>query len=759
MKKKFKQSLKALAVMLVVVGMLLMPLSAFAEGDGDGSGVEALGDPGEPANEGGGDGGNADSGSNHGDVGDIGDGDSNAADNGDGDEVGDSSGRTDNEGSNSQDSDNKGSGGSDFGDNNADNTNNDNHANQDTAADPEIAEEDEKFDGNTYSVVVECENFKEPGNPLILNELGWFTLTFTEIGKSRIGSVRVTVPEGFKVDIDSLKWKFDFSKTDDQKEPFDPSAWEGKFEDERTLSLWAIATEYYLYLGQSLIVNFVAQAPDQIVDDVEGIERWKWNEKHIGVYEFKTEAWTNATDGDGKPLLAFKDGMTDRPKGKSVGTANRVNQRSDDYSQRKVWVGDEKFKDEWGNYKELYDEWFRGHSTGDYIVVQKPSIDDSNADLGEYDVRLDILGGEEKKETIFNFHVSFKHLKEKMTRLEIYLPKGVRVKSFEDVFKYDQEEHKLIWDFENHSWRESVKIHAYVDGPNAGKVFHTKGFHKEELLLKRNPPPEYPRCPSNLRYPDLFSYEAFMAGQRPIDNIVYRIDELLDAVIIDEDENGEENGNGNENGGDNGEGENGDGEVGDDGIESTPRPTPTPGSFGFDFVYPFTPFTPRPVATEEAPAPAARTLALAPEAPQAGLGFYLVISPDAPESDLVPLVGVPFVEEGTQEDLDEAIAAYEALLEFFEANHEEMTDEEYAKHLLDLSAAWAAIQLRLAVLAEEVGEEYDLETVHEAAALALEHFEAHGEHLNEEQEAAFTAVMEAVEQMLGILAGEEEEAA
>lgn len=192
----------------------------------------------------------------------------------------------------------------------------------------------------------------------------------------------------------------------------------------------------------------------------------------------------------------------------------------------------------------------------------------------------------------------------------------------------------------------------------------------------------------------------------------------------------------------------------------------TPRGSGFDFPFgpggfdfPFPPFTPRPAATEEAPAPESRTLALAPEGPQVGLGYYLVIPPDEPESDLVPLVDVPFVEEGTQEDLDEAIAAYEALLEFFEANHEEMTDEEYAKHLLDLSAAWAAIQLRLAVLAEEAGEEYELEAVEEAAALALEHFEAHGEHLNEEQEAAFTVVMEAVEQMLGILAGEEEEAA
>jgi len=174
------------------------------------------------------------------------------------------------------------------------------------------------------------------------------------------------------------------------------------------------------------------------------------------------------------------------------------------------------------------------------------------------------------------------------------------------------------------------------------------------------------------------------------------------------------------------------------------------GPFGFDI--PFTPFLPGGTGGEEAPGLTALTLA--PEAPLVNPGDYLVIPPDDPETELIPMVDVPFVEEGTREELDEVIAAYEVLYEYFEEYWEEMTDEEYAKHLLDLSAAWAAIQLREAALAMEAGEEYDLDAVAEAADLAMEHFGTNGEYLNAEQEAAFTTVMDAVAEMLASMSEE-----
>jgi hypothetical protein len=173
-------------------------------------------------------------------------------------------------------------------------------------------------------------------------------------------------------------------------------------------------------------------------------------------------------------------------------------------------------------------------------------------------------------------------------------------------------------------------------------------------------------------------------------------------------------------------------------------PVEPAGPFGFDI--PFTPF--QPGGTEET---GTAGLAVAPEEPQVNPGDYLVIPPEDPESELVPLIDVPFVEEATREELEEAVAAYEVLYEYFEEYWEEMTEEEYARHLLDLSAAWAAIQLREAVLAMEAGEEYELETVVEATNLAMEHFGEHGEHLNSEQELAFTAVMDAVAELLQLM--------
>ncbi len=174
---------------------------------------------------------------------------------------------------------------------------------------------------------------------------------------------------------------------------------------------------------------------------------------------------------------------------------------------------------------------------------------------------------------------------------------------------------------------------------------------------------------------------------------------------------------------------------------------PTSGG-GFDFPafnFPFTPFLPGGQGDE---GPVLTALTIAPEAPLVNPGDYLVVPPDDPETGMVPMVDAEFVNEANREELDEAIAAYQVLYDYFEEYWEEMTDEEYAKHLLDLSAAWAAIQLREVVLAMEAGEEYDLEVVNEAYDLALEQFGTYGEYLNAEQEQAFTAVIDAIAEML-----------
>lgn len=813
MKKKYKQSFKTLVILLVVTGMFLLPLSVFAEGDSSGdasnstaeatteSGLEGSGGDSSPGGNAAGAGGD-DSNNFNGEEGFASDHQppaEPAGDEGEEEEQGAEEELPDLE-SGAPGKDDEGNQltaptSSNVEPQNGGAANDADGSNAGTAG---VGEEDEKFDGNTYSAVVEYKQINDPANPIpgnpiiFLGDLCQFTITFTEIGESRIGSVKVTLPDGFELakgDDEYFDWKFDFTNSEDRKtEVFGENYWGGEA-DGNTLSLWATDRDYYLLLGESLKVVFNA-IPTKFPDSgSDHFKEWEDN-PNIGIFTFGTEAWTNATDIDGNPLY------NNVAKGKQAGTGvgnsdDRKNTLSEIYSQLRVWVGDVDFETQLGAYEDFLNDnpnylndidnystdyliwlgqnsqWLSANTVNGYAVFggERYADPENNNTNKKYSVSILSVTPDESDDSKVTFVFKVTHEgpsagqnQHEMNKLAITSPKGITVESSTITAgsgALTTNQNIVTWEgtLTKHHDGLVITLETSVTSDHE-KYFDTRGFNTKngkfaigtELELGSNNPkiaPPKPDGPVKPEHPVPFSYtDFFKSGVGDFDDLNGPYKE--DSAKIEQKE--DENGNDNE-------------PVIISPPSTSPVVSPGTGLIDFGFVFPFERPTPRPLATETPEAPAARTLAVAPEAPLVGLGIYLVIPPEAPESDLEPLVDVPFVEEGNQEELDEVIAAYEAELEYFEANHEEMTDEEYAFYLLDLSAAWAAIQLRLAVLAEEAGEEYELEAVEEAAALAVEHFEAHGEYLNEEQETAFTAVMEAVEQMLGTLAGEEEEAA
>jgi hypothetical protein len=102
-----------------------------------------------------------------------------------------------------------------------------------------------------------------------------FTITFTELSTiTKLGSATLSIPEGFE----PVDYSMSITGTTDGK------AWSGSLMD-RVLSLWAENQESYLGFNESVSASFTATSPD---------------EGGRGVYEFETEAWTEANpDHDG----------------------------------------------------------------------------------------------------------------------------------------------------------------------------------------------------------------------------------------------------------------------------------------------------------------------------------------------------------------------------------------------------------------------------------------------------------------------------
>ncbi len=176
----------------------------------------------------------------------------------------------------------------------------------------------------------------------------------------------------------------------------------------------------------------------------------------------------------------------------------------------------------------------------------------------------------------------------------------------------------------------------------------------------------------------------------------------------------------------------------------SPQPVnPDPGS-GFDSGFDFAGF---PVPALPA-APLQTSLTVAPAAPLVSPGRFLVLAPEDPQTEAAPLVTPEFVRSASPEELAAVLASYEELLQYFEENWETMSESEYALALLDLAAAWAAIQ---AVEASLNGEAADLDLALEAYLGAIELLAEYGALLDEAQLAAVEAILEAVAGVLTAL--------
>ncbi len=144
-------------------------------------------------------------------------------------------------------------------------------------------------------------------------------------------------------------------------------------------------------------------------------------------------------------------------------------------------------------------------------------------------------------------------------------------------------------------------------------------------------------------------------------------------------------------------------------------------------------------------------LELAPEAPQATPLWFLVIPPFEPDNGDLPMVTIPFIEDGNYEQLKSVVALYELLLQEFEANQDSLSEAEYAYSLLDLAAGWAAIQV---VEARLSGDEASLEEAVEAfqeVMFYLAEEESYSSHLTEEQLEALNDLLEAIAEQLEAL--------
>lgn len=125
-----------------------------------------------------------------------------------------------------------------------------------------------------------------------------FTISFTEIGESRIGSAQVTIPDGFVFPEESSDFYPAFDPDHDISVP-EGKSWYGALVG-NVLSLWALNADSYLYRGETVSASFTATPP---------LTR--------GIYDFATEAWTDASfEGDG--------GVGDDPNAMAVGYENPV---------------------------------------------------------------------------------------------------------------------------------------------------------------------------------------------------------------------------------------------------------------------------------------------------------------------------------------------------------------------------------------------------------------------------------------------------
>lgn len=116
-----------------------------------------------------------------------------------------------------------------------------------------------------------------------------------------------------------------------------------------------------------------------------------------------------------------------------------------------------------------------------------------------------------------------------------------------------------------------------------------------------------------------------------------------------------------------------------------------------------------------------------------------------------PFITADFVRTGTAADLARAFSLYFKLLEAFEKNRDKMTPGEYARAMVELTTAWAAIMALEARLLNEAGVNYDPAPLISAYEAALATFSAYRGYLNEAEVGAVQAVLNAVAEVIRAL--------
>jgi hypothetical protein len=185
-----------------------------------------------------------------------------------------------------------------------------------------------------------------------------------------------------------------------------------------------------------------------------------------------------------------------------------------------------------------------------------------------------------------------------------------------------------------------------------------------------------------------------------------------------------------------------------------PGPGPGTGFYNGLGMPAFTPLSLNPPGNTgdgEAGGPVAQAIALAPEAPLVNPGQFLVIPPDDPETTPEGMVSVQFILEGSAEELEALLSTYEAMLAEFDTNWEDLTDSEYAYAFIDLSVAWAALQLTEARLS---GNADDLTEAVAAYQLALENIANYGDQIADTHMEVIMEVMAAIAEQLEALGAE-----
>ena len=147
----------------------------------------------------------------------------------------------------------------------------------DDGGDSEAAPDDGSGTGNSYIAeitpdgVVVGDSGDYPDFPTN-NTAADFTVTFTEVGDSELGSARVDIPSGFTGIDFNADWSANGIETNNGQQ------WEGKL-DGQLVYLRAVNEASKLLKGDSVSVTFSATTPDT-----------------VGVYEFETRAWTGIND-------------------------------------------------------------------------------------------------------------------------------------------------------------------------------------------------------------------------------------------------------------------------------------------------------------------------------------------------------------------------------------------------------------------------------------------------------------------------------